>query len=452
MKKSIFKSALLTAITATVFTSCVNGDDYGVPNLECVESGLAKTKEVSEIPFGNTIAQYTDEDIIEAFVTSSDRDGNFFKTISMQTLDGSNAFSVSVDVTGTFINYEPGRKVLINLKDLYYQNNTSGSGSGGKLLGALNLDNGDISVGRMPEYQYLTTLNRGCTVVSEEELVQETSLINLSNDSYLNKLVEISDVQFTDDALGTNYYDSNNDLGGATNHMVTDKFGNEIIFRTSSYATFANKSVSNGSGKIRGVLTKYGTDYQLVARYESDIMLNEDRFMLIPAFYVEDFQTSTNNTNLNITGWTNFAEEGTWVWREKVYNSNGYAEFSAFGGQVSNVAWLITPAIDFTGYTQKVVSFEVAQHHLDVDAIGNSLEILVSTDYDGTNVLTATWQPISANIPTMDTSWYEFLSSTIDISNFSGNTIYVAFKFRGSGTDLSLDGAFQVDNFKAFGQ
>ena len=86
-----------------------------------------------------------------------------------------------------------------------------------------------------------------------------------------------------------------NDLGGATNHLLEDASGNTMIFRTSSYAKFAGKPVATGNGKVRGVLTKYGDDYQFSARYERDIILEGSRTQSI---YTEDFQTSTNNTNL----------------------------------------------------------------------------------------------------------------------------------------------------------
>lgn len=139
------------------------------------------------------------------------------------------------------------------------------------------------------------------------------------------------------------------------------------------------------------------------------------------------------------------------MWREKIFSGNGYAEFSAFGGQALNKAWLISPALDFTGYTNKSVQFKIAQHHLDVDFPNNGLEVLVSTNFDGTNVLAATWVAVPANIPTTSTAWYAFLGSNVDLSSYSG-TIHVAFKFTGSGTNTTLDGAFQVDDFKAFGQ
>lgn len=165
----------------------------------------------------------------------------------------------------------------------------------------------------------------------------------------------------------------------------------------------------------------------------------------------EDFQTVTNNTDLDITGWTNFNEVGTWKWREKTFTSsgvtNGYAEFSAFNsGSPINLVWLISPEIDLDVAEKKGVAFDVCQHHLDVDSPNNSLEVLISTDYDGTNVAAATWTPLQANIPKKNATWYAFVKNNIDLTGKTGKA-HIAFKFKGSGTDTTLDGAFQVDNF-----
>ncbi len=165
----------------------------------------------------------------------------------------------------------------------------------------------------------------------------------------------------------------------------------------------------------------------------------------------EDFQTAVNSTDLDIASWTNFNETGTWKWREKTYTTagvtNGYAEFSAYGsGSSTNTAWLISPEINLDVAEKKGVAFEVAQHHLDVDSPNNSLQVFISTNYDGTNVLAATWIPLQANIPTKSVTQYQFLASNINLSAYNGKA-HIAFKYKGSGTDITLDGAFQVDNF-----
>jgi len=452
MKTRIIKSAVLFAFLGTALTGCVNGDDYNTPTLECIETTLVKTKEVSEIPAGTQVSQYPDDEVIEAYVTSSDEAGNFFKSISFQTLDGSKAFSVPTDATSTYIDYQPGKKVLIKMKDLY----TDVKDGGMRIVGYF-VDNGVAQVGRLSLFQTKNALKSSCTTVNEEQLVQRVSLAKLTanTDSYLNKLIEVSNVQFNDNAMGKHYYESSNNIGSGTNHYIMDKTGTEIVFRTSAYSRFAHKFVPQGSGKIRGVLTRFGNVYQFMARYERDVILNNARFELSVPTFSEDFQTATNNTNLNIPGWINFAQSGNDLWREKTFTSggvtNGYAEFSAFNsGDATNVVWLVTPMLNIGTFDNKILKFQACQHHLDVDSPNNSLEVLISTDFDGTNVLAATWTAVPYNAPVKATAWYEFLTSTVDLSSYSGN-IYVAYKFKGSGTDTTLDGAFQVDNVKVFG-
>lgn len=444
MKTRIIQSALIFAFLGTAMTGCVNGDDYGTPNLECTETTLVKTKEVADIPAAATVAQYLDDEVIEAYVTSSDEGGNFYKSISFQTLDGSKAFSVPVDVTSTFINFSPGRKVMIKMKDLY-----TDIRDGGMRIGGIYVSNGSAQVGRMTAGQYADALHRSCTVVSEEDLVQHVTIAQAKTDAMINKLIEIDAVQFSNTAITTTYYDVTQDVGGATNHLLEDAGGNTVIFRTSSFANYAYKPVATGRGKVRGVMTKYGSDYQFIARTENDIMLDGER---INAFYTENFQTAIDNTNLNLPGWTNFAESGTKLWKEEVFSGNGYAELSSFGsGNALNVAWLVTPAINLDATANEFMTFRTAQHHLDVDSPDNSLTVYVSTNFDGTNVLAATWTPVTVTLPTQSTAWYEFVSSgAVDLSAYSGN-IHVAFKFKGSGTNTTLDGAFQIDDLKVFG-
>ena len=125
------KLVLTTAVFATLL-SCVNGDDYGTPNLsnDCVT--IAKTKEVSDITniATATTVQYTtgeNIDYIEAYVTSSDEGGNFYKSISMMSLDGLKGFSMPVDNYNLYTEFEPGRKVTIKLDKNRYYNKQHGS-------------------------------------------------------------------------------------------------------------------------------------------------------------------------------------------------------------------------------------------------------------------------------------------------------------------------------------
>ena len=274
-------------------------------------------------------------------------------------------------------------------------------------------------------------------------------MAELLNDSNINTLVELSDVQFSAAAVGRHYFEETNNVGGATNWGLKDKLGNQVYFRTSSFSDFATKVVPAGSGKVRGILTKYGNDYQLLARSEKDVVMTGTR--AVP-FFSEDFEKVVDKSNLSLPGWANIVQNGSLFWKGGVYSGNGYAEFSISGTKVvSNVAWLISPKIDMDLYTKEILTFRTAQHHLDVDSPLNSLEVYVSTNFDGLNVTKATWVPLVVNLPKQATPWYQFVGSgAVDLSSYKGK-INIAFKYIGSGKNLALDGAFQVDDVQIFG-
>jgi hypothetical protein len=160
-----------------------------------------------------------------------------------------------------------------------------------------------------------------------------------------------------------------------------------------------------------------------------------------------------DNSNLSLPGWGNFVQAGSLFWKGAVYAGNGFAEFSISGTKViSNIAWLVSPKIDMDQHTNEVLTFRTAQNHLDIDSPLNTLEVYVSTDFDGLNVTTATWKPLKANLPKQATPWNQFIGSgAIDLSGYTGK-INIAFKYIGSGRNLALDGTFQVDDVQVFGE
>ncbi len=163
----------------------------------------------------------------------------------------------------------------------------------------------------------------------------------------------------------------------------------------------------------------------------------------------QDFDTGTDNTLLVIDGWKNYASEGSALWKTQIYQSDGYAEFNPFGsGDASNVGWLISPAFTLAENNNTFARFRASQSF--VSSTSNTLEALVSTDYDGTNVEAATWVPLHPNVPTSALDYYEYVDSgELSLSAFSG-TAYIAFRVTGSGTNTALDGAYQVDSFRIY--
>jgi hypothetical protein len=175
-----------------------------------------------------------------------------------------------------------------------------------------------------------------------------------------NTLVELDAVQFSEASINRTYYDVDSG-GGATNHtLISAAGGAEQVIRFSSFCPFTGNQVPKGSGKIRGVLSKYDTDFQFIVRYESDIKLNEVRFDVTPPIVGsnivyngtlnEPFTSYTVNQT-NFPKYINDAVVGTRYWQVKSFSSNNYIEMSSFNGSgnpgVESKTYFFVP-VDFT--------------------------------------------------------------------------------------------------------
>lgn len=196
--------------------------------------------------------------------------------------------------------------------------------------------------------------------------------------------------------------------------------------------------------------TFFKSVYLVITAVVLSSCVGEDDFTiptLKPVIFSEDFNEINFNENFDYTGWVNFAEAGTRLWTERDFNDDGYIQFSSFGsGQASNIGWAITPAINMDENIGEVLTFQSATNF--VDNPDNKLEVFISTDFDGTNVLAATWVPLNATVADNTTNGYTYIpSGDIDLSAYTGN-IHIAFKATGNST--SLDGLFQVDKIKIY--
>ena len=442
MKTTILKSTFFAVLATSLSTSCVKDDNYGTPQLNgCTETSLVKNREVTQITSSAIVAPHVDivpgvSDVIEAYVVSSDIGGNFFKSVSFQTLDGSKAFSVPVDDTSLFINYPPGKKVLINMDGLY----TDIKYGGMRIGGLYGNSSGGAEVGRLPAADFKKSVQPSCTTVNEDDLVQHITIDEATTDAYLNKLIEIDNVEFEPNAITNTYYDINNDLGGATNYNVIDLNGNGMIFRTSSYSNFAAKAVATGSGSVRGVMTKYNTDYQFLVRSESDIKLTKPRFTPL---LNESFSSAGS-----FGAWKSFSVTGAqaWAYSATYGNPGGMAKMSGYAGtNNANEDWLISPAQDLSSLTAATVSFDNAYKFT-----GPTIEVLVSNNYTGIGSPYATgvtWTTLTG--ATLSAGNYAYVNSgNLNINSFTGignSTVYVAFKYTST---ISAGSTWEIDNIK----
>lgn len=447
---------ILSAALFTTLFGCVNSDNYNAPDLSGECKDLIATKSVLDVAaVANSSAQQWNsvtDSIIEAYVTSSDEGGNFYKSISLVSIDGTKGFSMPIDAYNLYTKYEPGRKVFINLNKRYYANNSQ---TASLEIGSLY---NSTEVGRVSGVEYEKTLTRSCTKVNENTLVNNLTVAAAKNNANLNKLIEFNNVQFTDASLGKKYFDpSLNNFGGATNHEITDEFGNRIIVRFSEFATFAANSVPSLSGKVRGVLTKYGSDYQFMVRTENDINLTNPRLTIDFAPPIvgtaitygstlnEPFTSYTSTNQQIFPNYVNDAVVGTRYWQVKTFSGNKYIQMSSFGGTPEANRTLFFVPVDFSGAS----NFSFASKAGFVN--GNCLKVYYTTNYvPGTNVSGATLTDITSSFTISPglTSGYptNFTPSGVYAipGALTGNGFFV-FEYTGNGSG-GVTTTMQIDD------
>ncbi|WP_299394485.1 DUF5689 domain-containing protein [uncultured Gelidibacter sp.] len=464
----IYKVFRVFVIMAAIFatTSCVQDDDFSIPEDLGIEEnkGLDAllTSGATEISFTDLKAKYTNNNslpvlidnniYIKGYVSSSDKSGNFFKELFIQNAaqHPTAGIKVIVNQVDSYNQYNFGREVYIKLKGLYIGEERVGNGVV-TIGGTTKTNQFGTIVQRLTENQRTQNMFRSSTTLEMMPLALTLSQVN---SSHIGIYAKLSGVEFPTNLDGKRYFDSKEDfdtlrqLQSCSGTIGYSKF----TLETSSFAAFKDVLLPTGNGSIAGVVSKTydGTKLVIALNDITDISMTNSRCTPLKmddftVIFKEDFESAKHNTNLNFKGWTNFAEAGTTKWREKNLEGNGFTEFGTFGSRAPlNIGWLITPGFNMNAQSNEFLYFRAAQHHLD--SPNNTLEVMVSTNYNGTNALDATWIAVEAALPSQSNPWYEYVySGLIDLSSYTG-TLHVAFKVTGSGTDTTLDGSYQIDD------
>jgi len=442
------KNILLAIIAIGFTTSCVN-DSFETPTQDtCVVPThivagatvpVTKNKEVVGVwttapttPLG---VPYTADDIVEGYVISSEEGGNFYKNMYIQPLDGSKGFNLSINVGDLYNNkFEPGRKVYLKLKGLGYTNPENYAR--GLVFGDVPTD--IYAVDRLSENKYKQHLFSSCDIISEDVIVKRITLTEALSDTYLNNLVEISAVQFKS-YCNTTYTKQGSD----TSLQISDGLtAPTLTVRTSKYANFAGEFLPSGNGKIRGVLTKYGTGsgastYQIILRTQRDVKMTNARVMpVIPvsppakigatsttfnATLNENFSSYTVTNDATLSKYINQADVNTKFWDIKQFpanTGNKYLQTQAFGvtGAVKN--YFVIP-VNFTAANG--MSFKT----LDGYNNGVPLKVYYSTDYvPGNKMNTATLVDITSNFVLADGRLATPSTTNSYAANFTPSGLY----------------------------
>ena len=417
---------LIGFIFVTV-TSCVDHTFDEPPGFmpEVIEAN-ASIDDLLDQWVPGTFVQITDELNFKGRVVANDQTGNFYKQLVVE--DETGGIQIRLDAIGLFNEYPLGREVVMKCKDLYISDfqglpqlsAAEGSGS--------NIQSIAIPEPLIPEFLFNST--------TTEKVEPNVISINQVSSNLLNTLVRIENVQFTVGSVFKPLADSENQF--SFNHDLEDCNENEILVRTSGFASFADEMTPSGKGSVEGVLSVFREDYQLLLRSYEDLNMEGERCngeggeepsnTGDPVDKVEeDFQMQSDNQDISIEEWSNIAVKGTRKWRAKEFDGNVYAQATAFNDVSDEMeAWLITPKIKLDGPMKMELRSAVAFH------VHDGLTVWFSKDFDGTNVNNATWEELTLNLAGASQDNYDWVDSgEIDLSGISGE-VYIGFKYVGN--------------------
>lgn len=323
----------LLLIGITFLNNCVKDKNFDVLDKTCPEIVANITLQELTAIHTDNIVQIQEDYVLEGYVVSSDNQGNFFGTIHIQDLPQNPTMGISfhLDLRDYHLLYPNGSKVFIKLKGLYLEKHHDAYEIGGVFSSF-----GNLSVGRLPSLQVQEHLFVACD--AEENPTAQTTTIDTLNDSFLNTLIRLEDVEIIEDEIGLPFAGPKEE----TERIITDCNGNEIILLNSGYSDFQAELLPNGNGTIVGILIKEGNDYQIQINTRSDMDFSNDRCpeaeFTSNFIFISELADPDNNSSARFV---------------ELYNSNT-EPLSLKGWELrryTNANTEISSTLDLTGYT-----------------------------------------------------------------------------------------------------
>lgn len=430
--------SLILLITPLVF-SCLKQDFDEPPGQSQTVSLKANTtiKQLKGIHRFGQIETIDEELIIEGLVIANDQSGNFYRMLVIQ--DETAGIQIKIAANDLHNEYPIGRRLFIRTKGL-----TLGDFNGLIELGMGTYQSGNfINVAGIEEVVKDEFIFKGPL---DQPLEVRVKSIEELKDEDISTLVNVEDVQFAPVATAQPYADAEADPPRSVNRMLEDCHGNTIILRSSGYANFAREITPEGRGRITAIFSVFGKTKQLFIRNLEDIDLAQPRCEGAGSTsgeadveINEDFESAAADRDIELSSWMNINQKGERRWQGKSFDGNSYAQATAFqDDNPQMIAWLITPAIDLQH--DMVLRFQSAKAFWAHDG----LSVWASTDFNGTEIETAQWVPLEAQLADQthtDHAWID--SGDVDLSQFSGK-IYIAFRYEGRGGSQTT--SFRIDN------
>lgn len=446
--KQYFKTAFVVAVSALAVSSCVNKDDWDTPPINCNNKFDAATISMADFKAQAPATGYlliTTDQIFDGYIVSSDENGNFYKTISFQDKpeNPTAGLQMEVDRASNYADFPVGTHVRINAKGLRL-----GLDRGSVKIGSVDPT---FAIGRIPGVLFSKYISAVCNGnVMDIAVVKPTvlpSLAEAKKDKYINTLVTVQNVQFSNAEIAPvnkAYVDYVGGAGVDTSRIIEDVTGANAILRNSGFSTYGSTLLPKGSGSLTFVVSKYNNDFQMLIRGLNDVMFNSNRM----AIDIETFESYATSTDNFLPKYYNTSVIGSKKWYIQTYNNNKYIQISGLNAGLVKTQFAIP--VDFN--LKSKLSFKTNAGYYN----GEVLKVYWSTNYNPANPTAATLNDITSQFdiskglqpqPSGGAANYEaaFRASGVGSYTATGNG-YIIFEYNsnsvggvGPSTVMQLD-------------
>ncbi len=486
--KTIIKITLSILLVIGTFTACVNDNYFDTPQVNEIDNDIstttitaAKNSLLQNFQTGDpSTLIYTFPDllpdnsnalIVPAFVIGDDTTGNFYKKLIVQDNfeNPTSGLELSIDAGSLHTLYNVGRKIYIQLNGLtigyfdgsqggapgYINQSEPGNATPGVFkLGVLGEDFAVERISALDFKRYITRSNVTETIVPN--VISTTAM----SDDTMNTFVQFDNIQFELDELGKTFAGETGDAYDASRFLISCDTDFTFGLMTSTFSNFKTLVLPVNKGSIKGVLMKNfrENDPVIVLNSPNDVDFT-DTDRCDPVILDCGLAATAGTTDLVVenfdaglgASWTNHIQAGTRDWNtfggSSALSGNSIRMGSYQSGDASSIAWLISPVMDMEAQVGETLEFQTSNSFAD----GSKLEVMFSTDWDGTtaNFDAATWGIIPAATIVDDGEYYQnwISSGIVDLSCATGTTFYLAFKYTGSGNS-GFDGTYELDEVK----
>ncbi|MBQ6728900.1 MAG: choice-of-anchor J domain-containing protein [Bacteroidales bacterium] len=384
MKNKVLNIFTLLAMVGTLFTACKK--EYPEPPIQDLPIGRVYT--ISEILALEPGTVFNEDASVYGIITADEVSGNLYKAAFMQDRATGAAIELYLNaVSGVRI----GDSVRIYLKDVTY-----------------------AMYNNLPQLSNFEA-DGHIVILANNKPIQpaKATIAEINQGKYLAGLVRLENVRFTEQ----NTFADPTTYGNRTLADPTD-YSQTVIVRTSNYANFANDSLPQGTGNLTAIATVYNNTWQLLLRSARELEFDG----YVPGGdadlpYYQDFASSFGTyTTYDVAG------AQSWEIDYSTAKMTGYANSTNY----ENEDWLISRRFSLENVSSASMTMTYIARYFN--NVNNDITIWVSSEYSSGDPNSVNWTQVPATW-TEGSNWTDFVSTTLDLSQFAGQKVCVAVKY-----------------------